>query len=115
MIEIDDHLLRRFEAEVAQRNCRAFAAWWRGRADVLPQWDDARLEQLWRHVIAEAMELGIEDDEEGRISLYAAAFALLGEMDGIQFLRVSDLLFEPGSADARLPVLIRMARTGTAD
>lgn len=100
MLIITSQTLAALQADASRREFIAFAHWWRSVA--LPPMELDALQGLWRFAGEQALELGIEDDEDGRISLYAAAWALLGDMDGIQFLQVSDILFLGESREERL-------------
>ena len=110
MIEIDDATFQAMRADAARRDAPRFAAWWRGTP--LPAASPDYLHRLWSYAEGQARELGIEDDADGRISLYAAAFGLMGDMDGIQFLQVSDILFLSEDVDARLARIMAVARDG---
>lgn len=110
MLKIDPATLQALEADAARRTVSRFVQWW--SASALPPAAPPELESRYRHATEEAAALGIEDDDDGRISLYAAAFALMGDMDGIQFLQVSDILFLDESVEARLDRIRGVAARG---
>ncbi len=91
VLKIAPSTMTALEGQAAQQAFARFVQWW-GRAG-LPPGDGDWLRRLWDHAGAEAAELGVDADDEDRRSLYAAAFALMGDMDGHQFLRVADILF----------------------
>ncbi|WP_425229569.1 hypothetical protein [Sphingomonas sp.] len=107
MLKIHPDTLAALEADAARRQPAQFGQWWAQNG--LPPGD---LEARRQHAAQEAAQLGIEDDEDRRISLYAAAFALMPEMDGIQFLQVSDILFLDEPAAARLERIRGVAARG---
>lgn len=112
MLTITSETLAALEADASRREFFAFAHWWRSVA--LPPMELDGLQRLWHFAGEQALELGIEDDEDGRVSLYAAAWALLGDMDGLQFLQVSDILFRDGTIDERVAAVRAVARQSPA-
>ena len=113
MLSISPETVAALEADASRRQFFAFAQWWRDAG--LPPLDVDALQRLWRYAGEQALELGIEDDDDGRISLYAAAWALLGDMDGLQFLQVADILFLGESREQRLARIRAVPATARAD
>lgn len=113
MLKIAPSTMQALHAAAARDAFGRFARWWPAHA--LPPLAPDALARLWRFAGERGAELGIEDDERGQLSLYAAAQALMPDPTVPEFMAVTDLLFDPRPLDERLAEVIAMARTrGTA-
>jgi hypothetical protein len=109
VIRVSERTIGRFEAVAQARILEDFVRWWSLSSPPLPPAPREYLSKLWDHGRGRAADLGIEDDERGQISLYAAATGLMGELDERQFLEVVDILFMPHSKQERLRAIIDIA------
>lgn len=107
MLELSPQAMAALAADADQRECSIFAGWWAQHG--LPPQPHGSSHSLFVATRAEARELGIDSNEDSRISVYAYACWLIPRMTGEQYLLVADAVFDHGDVARRLQLIADIA------
>ena len=110
-LEISPGVFAAFEAEAAKQEVDQFRQWWNARSAWLGApltLDDAR--RRLEAARAEGREIGVNDNDDNRLFIEAAAMRLLPSPTGEQWLLATDIVFMPEDDDARVARLVALAQ-----
>ena len=108
VLKISPSTLAAFEAEAAAREQQAFFGWWNARRDRLGVISAADAQALYAAAREAARDVGIEDNNEQRIAVMAAAMRLLPRPTPRQEVLLYDAVFRDVSDDERIAELIAL-------
>jgi hypothetical protein len=110
-LEIGPHVVAAFESEASKEEMLEFHAWWNSHLEILGRTISiSEAESRLKDVRLQAHQVGLQDNNEARIFLQAAATYLIPDPTGEQWLLICDTIFEPSDDFVRLNELAAISR-----
>lgn len=111
VLEIGPNVVDAFQAAADREELKAFVQWWTVFADSLgPPPPPEMAKQVLENAFEKAAELGIEENQDNRVFLQAAATRLMPGMSGQQYLLSADAFFSDESDADRVVQLVILSQ-----
>jgi hypothetical protein len=108
MLHVSHQVIGAFERGLSTDDLGEFVRWWAGFPQLLPPADANTLAALLARARAQGAQLGIDDNQEHRLFIVAAAIRQIPRPDGRQYLLIADCVFDSDSDEDRLVELNRL-------